>query len=187
MINSIAARLPGHNLISHISTLSVHEYEQSNLASFQIMIRGLQSKLGIFDLPAFFRGKKLLDVGCGTGADMLRFRDLGAEVMGLDRQPMIRGKLCIKGDATAMPLRSGQFDIVFSQHFTDLLTAEEFLGYSAESCRVLKPGGLFVVFDCFDEKSAELAAQAEKDTGFERIFFKGIESPLLIFKKPDQK
>jgi hypothetical protein len=67
------------------------------------------------------------------------------------------------------------------------MSGEEFFSYVQESFRVLTPGGLFIIFDCFDDASAGIAARAEKKLGFERLFFKGTDSPLLAFKKPEQK
>jgi len=76
----------------------------------------------------FFRGldlagKRVLDVGCGQGPDLLAMSKLGAgELFGLDMAPnavelagrVLEGKnaCLVVADALALPFRSGYFDVV---------------------------------------------------------------------------
>lgn len=101
------------------------------------------------------RGKKVLEVGAGTGRDSLELRRDGAEIYILD---YVRSSLTIVNqvfqknqqpvqlilaDGTAMPFPDDAFDVVFHQglleHFRDPLPL------LIENIRVLKPGGLLLV------------------------------------------
>jgi ubiquinone/menaquinone biosynthesis C-methylase UbiE len=94
-------------------------------------------------------GKRILEVGAGTGRDSETLSSMGAEVWTLDYSEESLGLMAnnieqpvriVCGDAFALPFESGSFDVVFHQglleHFTnpgDIL---------AENHRVLRPGGL---------------------------------------------
>lgn len=100
-------------------------------------------------------GKRILEVGGGSGRDSIRLAKMGAEVTVID---YVRSSLDVvarnaekhgavitlaHGDALAMPFADGTFDVVFHQglleHFRDpgpLLR---------ENRRVLKPGGLVLI------------------------------------------
>jgi len=98
------------------------------------------------------RGKRVLEVGAGTGRDAAALAELGAEVWTLDYSEeslrLMRDNLggsvrIVCGDALALPLAGGTFDGVYHQglleHFRDpgaLL---------AENYRVLRPGGWLLV------------------------------------------
>ena len=93
---------------------------------------------------------RLLDVGCGTGAHTVAFRDAGWEVTGIDlSEDMLgyardRGLDVVQGNAGALPFEDASFDAVVSLWtHTD---AEDFPAAVAEAARVLRPGGPFVYF-----------------------------------------
>jgi SAM-dependent methyltransferase len=98
------------------------------------------------------RGDKVLEVGCGTGCDLLQFARNGAHAVGIDITPAhIRlaqqrvdnlAQVCF-GDATAIPFGDASFDYVYScgvLHHLDDPGA-----MVAEILRVLRPGGRFNV------------------------------------------
>jgi len=93
-------------------------------------------------------GRRLLDVGCGTGGMTDVWREEGATAVGLDidtdRLRDLKG-LSIIGDVTRLPTRFESFDLVFAH---DCL--EHVAGFEAaldEIRRTLKPGGrAFVTF-----------------------------------------
>ena len=101
-----------------------------------------------------YKGKHILEIGCGVGIDLVRFAQGGAEVIGVDlsktaielakknfEHHRLEGDLCImNGEA-----------LEFSDNFFDVVYAHGVLQYTAddnrmvsESYRVLKPGGEFI-------------------------------------------
>jgi len=101
------------------------------------------------------KGKKILEVGGGTGRDSVKLSALGADVYVLDYSDNALFKVreaakqsnthvrLIRGDGTRMPFGDEYFDIVFHQglmeHFRDPLPLFR------ENVRVLKNGGLLLV------------------------------------------
>lgn len=100
-------------------------------------------------------GKKILEVGAGTGRDAVTLAKVGAEVLTLDYVPGSLG-LTIKaaeqtgvtvvpvcGDGQGSPFADDTFDVVFHQglleHFRDPLPLLR------DNIRILKPGGHLVV------------------------------------------
>lgn len=82
----------------------------------------LLEKEVIADLCRVYRGDKVLEIGCGTGHFSAYFKELGAQVTGLDTSPdMLRlakqrqGDLKIDfaaGDAYKLPFPDNSFDLV---------------------------------------------------------------------------
>ena len=112
---------------------------------------------GIYDPEAggSLAGKRVLEVGAGTGRDAVTLARAGAEVLTLDYVSGSLG-LTIKaadmsgvavapvcGDGTSMPFADGTFDVVFHQglleHFPDPYPLLR------DNIRVLKPGGHLVI------------------------------------------
>ena len=95
-------------------------------------------------------GKRLLDVGCGTGPFSLAAGERGAHVVSLDLgvQLLIRARArgaprVVAGDAGQLPFPTGSFDIVLSSECIE--HTEEPERALAEMLRVLRPGGVLVV------------------------------------------
>jgi ubiquinone/menaquinone biosynthesis C-methylase UbiE len=102
-----------------------------------------------------FRGKRLLEVGCGLGTDLLQFARGGALVTGIDLTPasieMVRRRFTLEGipglaqvaDAEHLPFEDNSFDVVYSfgvlHHTPDTQKAVD------EVFRVLKPGGRIII------------------------------------------
>ena len=100
-------------------------------------------------------GKKVLEVGAGTGRDSLTIQKMGAEVYILDyvgsslniaREVFRKNQQPVRlilGDGTSMPFPAGSFDVVFHQglleHFRDPGPMLR------DNIRILKPGGLLLV------------------------------------------
>ncbi|MDF0602069.1 methyltransferase domain-containing protein [Psychromarinibacter sp. C21-152] len=96
-------------------------------------------------------GRHILDLCCGHGALTAALADAGARVTGLDFSPEMLaiarkhapGIEFVEGDATTLQFRDGAFDSVISNfgmmHIPDQPAA------LAEICRVLRPGGRFLM------------------------------------------
>jgi SAM-dependent methyltransferase len=106
-----------------------------------------------------YRGRSVLEVGCGAGVDLARFAKGGADVTGVDLAPsaieLARANFAQQG----LP---GRFDVADGEHLPfpdnsfDLVYAHGVVQYTAnpqrlvEECRrVLKPGGeaIFQVYN----------------------------------------
>jgi malonyl-CoA O-methyltransferase len=96
-------------------------------------------------------GRRVLDVGCGTGRNAGLLIAAGARrVVGIDlspamleRHPHTNGRIC--GDAGALPFRSGSFDMVCSSLMVGDLP--DIAAWAREASRVLSPGGDLVYSD----------------------------------------
>jgi SAM-dependent methyltransferase len=97
-------------------------------------------------------GERVLEIGCGTGSDLLQFAKHGAVAVGIDITPehlrLARervGQLAKvrEAEATALPFPNESFDYVYSHgvlhHIEDPRRVVD------EIFRVLKPGGRFNV------------------------------------------
>ena len=96
------------------------------------------------------RGQRLLDVGCGTGFHLARWRNKGFVTYGLEpasamltkARKQAEGCRFVQGDAQRLPLADDSFDVVLSIEVLRYLTDP--VGYLGELHRVLRPGGMCV-------------------------------------------
>ncbi len=115
----------------------------------------LQRRLEIvFDelLPADLAGRRLLDIGCGTGWFSAQAHHRGARVTSLDLGvpllQQVRRKAPVHttvGDALRLPFRDSCFDLVISSEVVEHTFDPP--GAVREMARVLRPGG-FLVLTC---------------------------------------
>lgn len=109
------------------------------------------------------RPLRLLDAGCGTGANLAHMTALrpGVEGVGLDLEPAALG-FCrhrglgrlVNGSAAALPFAAGSFDVVTSRDVLVCLEDDE--AALREYARVLAPGGfLFVTVAAFESLRGE--------------------------------
>lgn len=108
----------------------------------------------LYDAAEFrqHRGERVLEIGCGTGSDLLQFAKNGAKASGIDitsehlrlATQRVTGLAEVKfGDGRAIPHDAETFDYVYSHgvlHHSD--EPEKII---TEIMRVLKPGGRFNV------------------------------------------
>jgi SAM-dependent methyltransferase len=101
-----------------------------------------------------YRGKTVLDVGCGAGTDLVRFAKGGAIVTGVDLSPsaiaLARQNVAQQGlaadvreaDGETLPFEDNAFDLVFAHGVVQYTARDRAL---VDECRrVLKPGGTAV-------------------------------------------
>jgi SAM-dependent methyltransferase len=102
-------------------------------------------------------GKRLLDLGCGDGMELLEWRRAGADVVGVDNSPLqlaaarraaaTLGLTCelVLADLLRLPneLLRGEFDIVFSSWVTAWIGDLDV--WFGSAYRALKRGGVFLL------------------------------------------
>jgi demethylmenaquinone methyltransferase/2-methoxy-6-polyprenyl-1,4-benzoquinol methylase len=101
-------------------------------------------------------GKRVLEVGCGTGTNLMFYRQKENVLCGLDLSPAMlkqaRAKLentafLQQGDALHMPYRDGTFDVVLAMLTLHEMPERIREGVMAEMVRVTKKGGRLLVTD----------------------------------------
>lgn len=125
-------------------------YAEVNEAS---LIGAYYARPAILALAGDVTGRKILDVGCGSGPLLEALRDRGAVVTGLDNSTgmleMARRRLGAGADlrvadlSSPLPFPGGEFDDVVACLVLHYL--EDWAGPLAELRRVLKPGGRLLV------------------------------------------
>lgn len=96
------------------------------------------------------KGKRVLEVGCGTGRTACYLAEQGLEVTAIDIRPEMVAKAKIRaeklgvqvefreGDVCQLPFEGASFDVVMVESVTNFADAEKAV---AEYYRVLRPGG----------------------------------------------
>jgi SAM-dependent methyltransferase len=97
-------------------------------------------------------GERVLEIGCGTGADLLQFAKYGAIAVGIDltakhvalARERVGGRAVVhQGDMRHLPFKDESFDYVYSHGV--LHHSDEPETAIREMLRVLRPGGRFNV------------------------------------------
>ena len=146
----------------HIHDLEISREAPGSRAFFadldQYHFEKLHHLLRLVDFDGY-RGKRVLDVGCGAGTDLVRFAKGGALVSGVDISPsavaLARQNFSQQdleadlreADGEHLPYADGTFDLVFAHGVVQYTPDSRAL---VEECRrVLKPGGdaIFQVYN----------------------------------------
>ena len=133
------------------------------------------------------KGSKILEIGCGQGADIkyLSKRNKNVEFYGLDlclpKEIKNKNKIMVRGDYHDLSLfESNSFDLIYA--IETLCYSEEKTKVFKEINRVLKPNGLFIIFDGYFNKEGIELSEKEKiavkltDSGMAISKFEGINS-----------
>ena len=139
---------------THIHDLEVSKQPPGSRGFFDDLDRYHYEKLHhLVRLVDFdgYRGRTVLDVGCGAGVDLARFAKGGAEVTGVDvstsaidlartnfAQQGLRGRFEV-ANGEQLPFADNSFDLVFAHGVVQYTAHPQRL---VDECRrVLKPGG----------------------------------------------
>jgi SAM-dependent methyltransferase len=160
----------------HIPTIDrVREYWNQHIHDLEITTHPVGSRAFFDDLDQYhfeklhhllrlvnfdgYRGRRVLEVGCGAGVDLARFARGGASVVGVDlsssaidlaranfAQQKLTGEFHV-ADGEALPFEDNSFDLVFAHGVVQYTADPKRL---VDECRrVLKPGGeaIFQVYN----------------------------------------
>ena len=149
-------------------------------------------------LPFSLRGKRILDVGTGTGVVARAIAGIGGDkVVALDISMAMlkvagrKGKSFtrIQGDGLKLPFKSSSFDLVVSRNYLSVL--DDVKAASIEMGRVLKKGGFMLLMEGYysifgtGRNRFKDALEGLMEAGIEPFVEKGIDGEicLLVFKK----
>lgn len=101
-------------------------------------------------------GQRMLDVGCGTGTHLLRYRQAGSEVCGIDLSPQMLAearrklgpqvRLC-RGDAVRLPFPDAVFDLAVAMLTLHEMPRCKRADVLAEMARVTTADGQLLLID----------------------------------------
>ena len=95
-------------------------------------------------------GARILDVGCGIGTYVRRFREFSSDVHGLEVEPDRVAEASrdlpniVQGVGEALPFPADHFDLVFSNEVIEHVDDDRLTAH--EMVRVTRPGGSIVLF-----------------------------------------
>lgn len=150
---------------AHIHDLEISQHEPGSPGFFadldQYHFEKLHHLLRLVDFSAW-RGRHVLDVGCGAGVEVVRFSRAGARTFGVDVSDravsLTRENLAHQGltaglavaDGEALPFPDDRFDFVFAHGVMQYASSDA--AVVGECRRVLKPGGT-VLFQAYNRVS----------------------------------
>lgn len=101
-------------------------------------------------------GMKVLEVGCGTGLNLMLYRQAGCSVYGIDASPSMLGVARTRlgedadlqlGDASSMAYEENFFDLVIAMFLLHDMPGEMRPAVMREMIRVTKPEGRVLIID----------------------------------------
>lgn len=142
----------------------------------------IQQKSGL-DFPV----RRALDVGCGTGQSAVALKPLAKHITGAEVSEHMLAQCpdepdiqFVQASGEDLPAKDRSIDLVticMAFHWVD---QERFL---AESTRVLKPGGVLAVYNCYF--CAEMEENSDFNAWAVHTYFKLFPSPFRGAKHPD--
>ncbi len=119
-------------------------YEDPRGEGYHAMLDRLET----LALKPYAQGKRVLELGCGTGLIMDRIAPYAESLVGIDLSPGMakkaqeRGHDARVGSVTDLPFEDRSFDVAFS--FKVLAHVPEIEKALAEAARVVRPGGVIL-------------------------------------------
>lgn len=111
---------------------------------------GQERRLKLIEAVTPLEDKVILDVGCGIGTFVRRFRDFSSKVVGVDveSERIERGAKEIPNllvaAAEELPFADGQFDLILLNEVIEHVRDDR--AAIVDAVRVLRPGGYLVIF-----------------------------------------
>jgi len=128
---------------------AVFGYRHLEVPLAYIIAGHLLGRLKYRNTPPFRSGRQALDIGCGNGKFLVKLRDLGWEVQGVEFNAGAVG-VCREcglsvshGDLHAAEFPDESFDMVSARHLIEHLPDPN--RFMAEVARILKPGGYLYI------------------------------------------
>jgi len=112
--------------------------------------RGQDRRLDLIRRHVALEGRRILDVGCGIGTYVSKFREFSPHVYGIDvddeKVQSAARKLpnIVQARAEALPLLNETFDVILLHEVIEHVTSDE--ATVQEAVRCLRPGGEVVIF-----------------------------------------
>ena len=112
--------------------------------------RGQDRRLDLIRRYVPLEGKRILDVGCGIGAYVTKFRDFSPDVFGVDvDEEKIRAAArtlphVLPAEAEALPFSDESFDVILLHEVIEHVRDDRVT--IREAVRCLRPGGQVIVF-----------------------------------------
>lgn len=142
-------------------------------------------------------GKKVLDVGCGTGRLVKKLLERNAIVTGIDvseemlkiARKKFKTSEFIEEDAEKLSFKDDSFDIVTASFL--IVHLKNLRKFFDEAYRVLKPGGVFIVTNINQRKAPKLKTAKNEDviiTSFYHIpdhVISALEDSFFIIEKEE--
>jgi len=122
----------------------------------RINLLGTQTDYAVLQQLFSFEGRSVVDAGCGDGSFAAQLAELGAQVTGIEPNPVqaaqnreatpVNNVTLVEAGAQTMPLDDDSQNIVIFRYSLHHVPAELYPAVFAEAARVLKPGGhLYII------------------------------------------
>ena len=129
-----------------------------------------------------FEGKRVLELGCGAGANIPFFKALGVEYYAVEgsetivdqlhgRFPELKNNICT-ADFTSGFVFDGPFDIIVDRASLTHNKTKDILSIVSNVHDCLMPGGLFIGVDWFSKKYSEYSGGQFADCDNSRVSYK---------------
>jgi ubiquinone/menaquinone biosynthesis C-methylase UbiE len=136
-------------------------YERERHLPYHRMLDDLEVEV----VERYGTGKRVLEVGCGTGLLLGRVVRFAASAQGIDlsagmlARAAARGLAVIQGSATELPIAAASVDVAYS--FKVLAHVPDIAAAMREMARVVRPGG-WVIAEFYNARSLRRLVKALK-------------------------